>query len=1033
MKSLQNLCIPRDSVFDVGKRDTVLSLSQLTAGKIEAKGFFEENYVTEGMRTLLTEAFRRLQKKTEQAVFKLTQAMGGGKTHNLITLGMLAKHPEFRIQVLHDLPGAKELNTVRVVAFSGRETDIPHGIWGEIAHQLDKFDTFKEYYAPLRAPGRTAWVNLLKGEPTLILLDELPPYLDNAKSLAIGNSDLAKVTATALANLFEAVIESELGNVCVVLTDLVGTYAEASAQIASVLQQLQSEAQRHSMNLTPVQINTDEFYHILRTRLFKALPKDAQIDEVTQGYAKAVREAKQMDITAQSPEQFAQLLKSSYPFHPAIKDLYARFRENPGFQQTRALIRLMRIIVSRLWQSGEADKKYLISVQDIDLNDPEALSEVRQINPNLENAVAHDIAAQGRAVAETMDQNLGSTDARDVCRLIFMASLANVPNAVLGLSIPELVGYLCTPGRNLAKLKGDVLEKLATAAWYLHSNRDQKLFFKNVENLNAKLESLARAYVREQSLKELRYRLTELFKPVNNWCYQEILPLPAIDEITLDADRVMLVISEPFVGQGLNPQLKQFFDQTTFKNRVAFLTGSRNTFDSLIESAKRLKAIQHIIDEMNADKVPPTDPQFKQADELLDRLLGQFLSAVKETFSTLYYPTRQGDNDVLNPADFLMKFESNKYNGEDQVLQMLRDKQKYTEDVSSDIFRKKVEQRLFTTPVMLWSEIKKRAAINPQWQWHRRDALDALREDLVHKEMWREDDAGYVDRSPPPTKTTTIQYQERSRDEDTGVVELRLTPVNGDTVYAEIGGDATEASQKVENGLFTTDEIEVSFLAVDSTGVHPKGQTVTWKNRVTLKYRLYAGANGEKMLELKAAPNKDGKTKIRYTTEGSDPKLVGGSYEDPFVVTKGTHIVLAYAERDGVQSESLQIPINWGRPDDDRPIDPLKPVVWKRPFAHYLTLESYDFMDRLKRHEGKIRGVKVSITGDRWLELTLHELVELDAAQVSTAVEALRPLPVTGNGQVEVSCAAVHFPSGQRLLDWLNETRTDVKPGEVKQ
>ena len=63
-----------------------------------------------------------------------------------------------------------------------------------------------------------------------------------------------------------------------------------------------------------------------------------------------------------------------------------------------------------------------------------------------------------------------------------------------------------------------------------------------------------------------------------------------------------LVISEPYVGQGLNPQLKQFWDQTTYKNRMAFLTGSRNTFDSLVESAKRLKAIQHIIDEMEAEK-----------------------------------------------------------------------------------------------------------------------------------------------------------------------------------------------------------------------------------------------------------------------------------------------------------------------------------------------------------------------------------------------------------------------------------------------
>ena len=70
---------------------------------------------------------------------------------------------------------------------------------------------------------------------------------------------------------------------------------------------------------------------------------------MAQGYAKAIRTAKQMDITAQSPEKFAETIQSSYPFHPAIKDLYARFRENPGFQQTRALIRLLRNVASAPW------------------------------------------------------------------------------------------------------------------------------------------------------------------------------------------------------------------------------------------------------------------------------------------------------------------------------------------------------------------------------------------------------------------------------------------------------------------------------------------------------------------------------------------------------------------------------------------------------------------------------------------------------------------------------------------------------------
>ena len=105
------------------------------------------------MRTLLTEAFRRLEGKSEQAVFKLTQSMGGGKTHNLITLGMLATHPEFRSAVLPGLPSGQALPKVKVIAFSGRETDVPHGIWGEIARQLDKKDVFAAVLLAPAGPG----------------------------------------------------------------------------------------------------------------------------------------------------------------------------------------------------------------------------------------------------------------------------------------------------------------------------------------------------------------------------------------------------------------------------------------------------------------------------------------------------------------------------------------------------------------------------------------------------------------------------------------------------------------------------------------------------------------------------------------------------------------------------------------------------------------------------------------------------------------------------------------------------------------
>lgn len=134
MKPLKELCVPRKSVFDTQRRDTVLDISDLLSDRIKPDEFFRENYITEGMKTLLEQGFRRLEGKSSQGIFKLKQAMGGGKTHNLLALGLLARHPEIRKQVMEGFyePDAN-LESVRVVAFSGRESDAPFGIWGAIA------------------------------------------------------------------------------------------------------------------------------------------------------------------------------------------------------------------------------------------------------------------------------------------------------------------------------------------------------------------------------------------------------------------------------------------------------------------------------------------------------------------------------------------------------------------------------------------------------------------------------------------------------------------------------------------------------------------------------------------------------------------------------------------------------------------------------------------------------------------------------------------------------------------------------------
>jgi len=1036
MKTLYELCVPRDSVFDKNQREDVWDITDLIENRIDPNRFFEENFLTDGMKVLFETAFKRFHRQSQTGLIKLTQSMGGGKTHNMIALGLLAKYPELRAKVLGDRFKDSPLGKIKVVAFTGRESDAPFGIWGAIAEQLGKKEVFKDYYSPLQAPGQTAWINLLKGEPLLILLDELPPYLENAKSKMIGDTNLAVITTTALANLFTALNKDELSNVLVVISDLKAAYESGSELLQSSFKELEYEINRSALVVEPVSSTGDEVYHILRKKLFKSLPDESEIKEIAMAYKEAVTEARQMGYTSLSPEQIYVGIKDSYPFHPCIRDLYARFKENPGFQQTRGLIRLMRIIVSQLYngENPKAKEKYLINAYDFDLNDPEMLTAITQIKPSLANAIAHDIASNGKAVAEVVDAELKETCMQDLAKLILVSSLADVPNALLGLSLQETIGYLCEPGKDITRVK-KALDDFMMKAWYLFTDRDGKIFFKNTKNLIAELNSLVDSYDNESAKKELKTFLEEKFRPTIKDCYQEVLVFPAVDEIKLSEDKVTLVLFEPYIGgSGLHPDLKKFYENERYKNRVMFLSGTRSTMEKLYRAAKEHKAINEIIARMKEEKVPENNPQYQKAIEKCDRIKLELLQAARETFVQLYYPTKNG----LMSADFLMEFTDNEYNGEKQIRELLLQKQKFTLDVADDSFRRKCEDRLFTQKEMRWSDIKERAATNPAWQWHITRALDDLKENMLKKGIWREH-GGYIEKPPFPREKTNVLIQELRRDDTTGEVTLKLSPQYGDKIYYEIGAPATTASYLVENpNEFKTRELKLSFLCVDSTGEHETGDPVEWTNRITLKYGVYDKGN-DKVVELVSAPP----ATIRYTTDGSNPKEYGGIYDGEIIVPRNCTVVLAVAEAQGIYSDVLTIKIDWKKKEGIA-IDKDKPLKLEKRLKTDDTPKTYQELELLKKHNAQISDVivtlyKIDEAGGEgsWVEFTADKSLRLKVDTVEATIDAIRSnfMP-EGKVNINLEYGVAFFATGQDFLDWVAEKKKsldDFKEGEIVQ
>ena len=1044
MQTITDLCKPRESVFADTARDDVLNLSDLIERKIDVASFFDENFKTKGMEILFETAFKRFQGKSETGVIKLTQAMGGGKTHNMLALALLAQNPDWRKKILGK--EYDEVDDIHVVAFSGRESDAEFGIWGSIAEQLGKKELFAGHYSPLKAPGESAWVNLLKEKRVLILLDELPPYIVNAKSIPVGNSDLCTVTITALSNLFTAIGKGQLANVCLIFSDLRATYEMGSQLLSTSFKELENEASRTALNLEPVALNTDEVYDILRKRLFTECPSSGSqaVNEIAVAYKAALASAGKSGLTGYTGDSVYLGIKDSYPFHPSIKELYARFKENPGFQQTRGLIKLMRQVVRGFFQRGEADMKNLIEVFDIDLNERGMLSLIKQIKPSLEAAISHDISQGGRAVAEVIDKQNGEKKekyAQDVAKILLISSLNETPNGVMGLTESDVLGFLSKPGVDLNSFK-KALDEIVSQCWYLKTDNRGRFYFQNTKNMIAEMNTLVDSYSNESAKKELRKFLEGSFEPKLKKCYETLYVLPAIDEIRVEQSRVSLIIFEPYNGTGLQTDLQNFYDNCPYKNRVLFLSGQRNMMEKLYANAKRLVAIRQILTNMKNEHVPETDQQYKEAESQRDKATQALLTTIRETFITTYHPTKNG----LSHEDFKLEFKENKFNGEEQIITVLKDAMKFedfsTEDTFIESLRKKAESRIFTQKEMPWSTVLERAATESSWPWYHPKQMDELRKKCLANGTWR-DIGGYIVKGPFEKEPTDVAIEQTDYNEQTGEFTLKVKPMRGNSVYYDIGSEPTTASNKVEQQMLVMKDPAAWFICYDTESAenpHPTGNAKKWLGQAPLKREQRLNANGNNVLELKT--NKA--YEIRYTTDGSNPKESGGIYTSEIILPTDCKYVrvAVYYKGDLVTEEDISVDVKPGK----------KKLKVNETAALEYTLNSqkkcgdtelaYAEFAKLKQLPGTfIRQFTVTISEklypDNYMEITTAR-VPWDADSLQATVDIIRKSAFAGKDvEVEFEYKTILFTTGNAFRQWveINKLNADElsDKGVIKQ
>ncbi len=1030
LQTVKDACELHPSALTYAMGDQIEHLSDLLKQTEEdAEEFFAKNYVTAGMNILLREGLSRLAGKSDQAVFELKQAMGGGKTHSMLALGVIARNPALRDKIPNDITADLDLPSAKVAAINGRSVSPDIFLWGDIADQIGKKEEFASFWKDgAKAPTDKDWIKLIGDEPTLILLDELPPYFDYAITRPVGGGTLENVTTYALSNLLAAALQ--LPRLCIVISNLSGSYQEASKDLSKAIRDFQQEANRQARAITPVELSSNEIYEILKKRLFSKIADDSVIDSVASAHGDAMGEAIKSKTVAKSADQIADEIVASYPFHPSVKHVIALFKENESYRQTRGLMQFASKMLKSVWERPTNDV-YLIGCQYLDLNIGDVREEINKIS-NLQGATATDVASKGEAHAEVIDASVGNDAASQVARLLLTASLSESVDAVKGLTKQQAIECLVAPHRSPLEFDG-AFEELRKECWYLHRRENDTWYFSNVENLRKRIENRAENAPQPKVDAELKRRLEVVFSPTKRIAYQTVIALPKLSEIKLSGLRTLLVVSPD--SKTPPEEAKNLFEEVVEKNNFCVVTGDGSSLGNLEEKVRRIWAVAKVREEVggNPQLIPELDEEAETAEF-------DFNSALVSLFNRVYYPARVSGQDTLAYAKLQLVVRKEGHtsviDGEGSVEETLTSTgaQKIVLDVNSqaDTLMDRAEDMLWPghEKRIPWKDMTFRAISNPRWLWLPPKGLDELRTIAQGQDRWRYTDDGYIEKGPFAPPKTSVRYQERDYDDETGkaTIEVSATDAgpNARVHYASTP-DVSVSSSTIPDTIFETSETALWFLAIDPDGKHETGASVRWSNKLTITHERQF-VPGKRIVTLTVRP----KGQIRWNTTGANPKE-GKVYEKPIELEgNGEVTIYTYAEDNGVSAtRNFKIP---AADDTGVTIDKDKEAILRKPLVFDGNAKVFSTLKAAKDAKGSLGTIHLEVgKGAKNATTRFGSESIVSAEDLERFIVLARESIGDSAADVKITCKEVRFASGHDLETFIAGIGIDVAAGEVEQ
>ena len=493
--------------------------------------FFNQTYITPGLRQLLVNTLKRLTGKGGDPVIQLKTGFGGGKTHSLIAL----YHLITGANILRELPADGEYARLRqeideIMEEAGWDPDTPinanvsvlvgtylsitdadktkqgdplNTLWGRMADQLgdqDAYDFIREAARKGISPGGKQLNELFEHVgPSVILIDELVAYVRNVQ----------EVTQESIYTFFQAVTESvkSSDNVTLIATLPEGQVQAGGQGGMTVLDTLEAILQR--VDAVSIPLEVDNAFEVVRRRLFGPVIDETERDQTCEAFRKMYQNARREYPDNVTEQDYLNRMKACYPIHPEIFDrLFQDWNVIPGFQRTRGVLRIMATYISRLYR--EQDQSLLIMPANLPLDDPALADEFTRLlaqsggnwDPVIKEVDSHGSRTDQIDMKSTVFVNVGGAACR-IARTVFLGSATG--GAIKGITTQQIHLGVVEPGQTVSTYN-DALGRMTGNLYYLY-NLDDRYYFHTQENLNKVAIDRAEQYTEEDIYGEIVGRL----------------------------------------------------------------------------------------------------------------------------------------------------------------------------------------------------------------------------------------------------------------------------------------------------------------------------------------------------------------------------------------------------------------------------------------------------------------------------------------------------------------------------------------------